>query len=64
MIGGVWLDVASIEPGSSGIVQRDCYKDQLLQDEVECFSKEDPTPETRDRYWEFNRLPKKGKPDA
>lgn len=64
LIGGVWLDVASIEPGSSGIVQRDCYKDQLLQDEVECFSKEDPTPETRDRYWEFNRLPKKGKPDA
>lgn len=58
LIGGVWLDVSGIEPGCSGFVQRDCYKDQLTQEEVECFAKEDPTPETRDRYWEFDRLPK------
>jgi hypothetical protein len=64
LIGGVWLDVSGIEPGCSAWVQRDCYKEQLLPDEVECFSKEDPTPETRDRYWEFNRLPKKVTQDA
>ena len=60
LIGGVWLDVAAIAPGCSGEVQRDCYKDQLLPDEVEFFAKGDPTPETRDRYWEFNRLASKG----
>lgn len=59
LIGGVWLDVSSIEPGCSGLVQRDCYKDQLGQEDVEFFSQDDPTPETRDRYWEFKRLPKK-----
>ena len=64
LVGGAWLDVSGIEPGCSGSVQKDCYKDKLLQEEVECFSKEDPTPETKDRYWEFNRLPKKGAPDA
>ena len=64
LIGGAWLNVSRIEPGCSGLVQHGCYKDQLLQEEVECFSKEDPTPETKDRYWEFNRLQKKGAPDA
>lgn len=64
LIGGAWLDVSGIEPGSRGVVQHDCYKDQLLQEEVECFAKADPTPETRDRYWEFNRLQKRGAPDA
>jgi hypothetical protein len=34
----------------------DCYKDQLQPDELECFAKEDPTPETKDRYWEFKKL--------
>jgi hypothetical protein len=64
LIGGVWLDVSGIEPGRSGLVKRDCYKDKLLPEEVEFLSKEDPTPETRDRYWEFNRLPKRIVPDA
>jgi hypothetical protein len=64
LVGGVWLNVSGIEPGCSGLVQHDCYKDKLLQEEVECFSEEDPTPETKDRYWEFNRLPKKRAPDA
>jgi hypothetical protein len=64
LIGGVWLNVSDIEPGCTGSVQKDCYKDQLLPEEVECFSEEEPTPETRDRYWEFNRLPKKGARDA
>ncbi|WP_457356559.1 hypothetical protein [Roseateles sp. P5_D6] len=64
LIGAVWLNVAGIEPGSSGRVQHDCYSDQLRQDEVECFSTADPTPETRDRFWEFNRPPKKRAPDV
>ncbi len=64
LIGGAWLDVSTIEPGCSAVTKRDCYKDKLLQDEVECFSKEDPTPETRDRYWEFKKLPKRTAPDA
>jgi hypothetical protein len=61
-IGGVWLDVSHIEPGRSAMVKKDCYKDQLLPEEVECFAKDDPSPETRDRYWEFRRLPKKVAP--
>ena len=64
LLGGVWLDVSTIAPGRSGVAKRDCYKDQLHQDEVECFSKEDPTPETRDRYWEFKKLPRRVAPDA
>ncbi len=59
LVGGVWLDVSKIEPGQSGRVQHDCYKGQLLPDEVECFAKPDPTPETIDRYWEFERHRKK-----
>lgn len=59
LIGGVWLDVSGIEPGSSGRVQKDCCKDMLLPAEVECVATEVPTPETLDRYWEFKRLPTK-----
>lgn len=56
LIGGAWLNVSSIEPGTSAQIQMDCYKDQLQPDELECFAKEDPTPETKDRYWEFKKL--------
>ncbi|HJV53014.1 MAG TPA: hypothetical protein VJ652_16215 [Noviherbaspirillum sp.] len=59
LIGGVWLDVSDIAPGSTGFVQRDCYKDKLLPEELEVFEKDDPVPETKDRYWEFKRLEKK-----
>jgi hypothetical protein len=59
LIGGVWLDVSGIDPGNVGTVQKDCYKDKLLPEEVEFFAKEDPVPETKDRYWEFERLQKK-----
>jgi hypothetical protein len=64
LVGGAWLNVASIEPGTRGAVQHDCYKDQLLPEEVECFAKADPTPETKDRYWEFKRLQKPDAPSA
>lgn len=60
LVGGVWLGVSHITPGSRAVVQQDCYKDKLRPEEVECFDEPDPTPETKDRYWEFKRLPKPG----
>jgi hypothetical protein len=56
LIGGAWLNVALIGPGESGKVQKDCYgiAPQLL----ECFETPAPTPETRDRFWEFKVLSK------
>lgn len=53
LIGGAWLDVSGIEPGGIGLVQRDCYKDKLLPEELEVFEKEDPVPETKDRCLTF-----------
>ena len=55
LLGAVWLNVSDIAPGSTGVVQRDCYKDLLEPTEVEFFDVGDPTPETRDRFWEFKR---------
>lgn len=59
LIGGVWLDVSDIAPGCVGQVQKDCYKDKLLPEELECFAMDDPVPENKDRYWEFQRLQRK-----
>ncbi|MCA8974918.1 MAG: hypothetical protein KDC98_09355 [Planctomycetes bacterium] len=56
--GGVWLRVSGIAPGSRLVVQHDCYKDFLEPTEVEFFDVDDPTPATRDRFWEFKRFPK------
>ncbi|HZN41057.1 MAG TPA: hypothetical protein VFD82_19780 [Planctomycetota bacterium] len=56
--GGAWLRVSDIVPGSSAVVRHDCYKDLLEPTEVEFFEVDDPTPATRDRFWEFKRLPK------
>ena len=53
MEGGVRLPVASIEPGTVRVIERECYKGILAPDEVEVFSLPDPEPEDRDRYWEF-----------
>ena len=58
LIGGAWLDVTALGPGETGRVEKDCYKD-MLADEVEFFATRDPTPETRDDFREFNRLPAK-----
>ena len=57
LIGGAWLNVSGIEPGCSTQIQRDCYKGMLLPEELECFALEDPTPSTKDDYWEFKKLP-------
>lgn len=56
LIGGAWLDVSDIAPGTTGKTERDCYKDMLGPEEVEFFAEPDPTPETRDDFWEFKRL--------
>lgn len=54
--GGVWLPVSSIQPGKTCIIEKDCYKNLLLPEEVDVFEEPDPEPEERDRYWEFRRL--------
>jgi hypothetical protein len=56
LIGGAWLNVSAISPGQTGKVEHQCYKEMLAPDQHEFFSKPDPTPETRDRFWEFERL--------
>ena len=61
LIGGAWLDVAGIGPGEAGRVQHRCYKDILPNEAVQFFDIRGPTPETRDEFWEFRRLPRKRK---
>jgi hypothetical protein len=56
LVGGAWLDVSGIGPGRTGRVQHPCYKEMLAPGEHEFFGTPDPTPETRDRFWEFERL--------
>jgi hypothetical protein len=56
LVGGVWLDVSRIKPGHTGRVRQDCYKDQLSPRELECFALEEPIPEKKERYWEFERM--------
>ncbi len=53
--GVAWLTVSDIGPGQHMVVQHDCYKDLVRPEEVEFFECPDPTPETRDDYWEFGR---------
>jgi hypothetical protein len=57
LVGGAWLNVSAIGPGQSGKVEHQCYKELLVPGEQEFFNTPDPTPETRDRFWEFKRLP-------
>lgn len=54
--GGVWLPVASIRPGESGTVEKDCYASLVLPETVEIALRPDPKPEDRDYYWEFRGL--------
>jgi hypothetical protein len=55
-LGGLWLDVARLEPGMSVTLERECYRKLLLPEEVEFFETPDPAPETRGDFWEFKRL--------
>lgn len=56
LVGGAWLNVSAIGPGQTGKVEHQCYKEMLAPEEHEFFSESDPTPETRDRFWEFKRI--------
>jgi hypothetical protein len=56
LIGGVWLNVAHIQPGTTAIVIKDCYKDQISSDQLMPFHLPEPIPEKKERYWEFTAL--------
>jgi len=56
LVGGAWLNVSGIAPGQTGKVEHPCYKETLAPEAHEFFNKPDPTPETRDGFWEFKRI--------
>jgi hypothetical protein len=51
--GGGYLPISSIEPGKTGVLQYDCYKQYILPEHTEVYSLPEPGPEDRDQYWEF-----------
>jgi hypothetical protein len=53
LLGGVWLKIDHIHPRKSGVAKAGCYKDQIPREKLVVFSKPNPVPERRDRYWEF-----------
>jgi hypothetical protein len=57
LIGGAWLKVSDIPPGTKSIITKDCYKSQLSAANFEAFPKPEPIPEKREAYWEFG-IPK------
>ncbi len=54
--GGTWLPVSNVAPGEKRTIKKGCYKNLLPSEQVIVFDEVDPTPETRDRYWEFKAL--------
>jgi len=56
LVGGARLNVSTIGPGQTGRVEHQCYKEMLASEEHEFFNKPDPTPESREEYWEFERI--------
>lgn len=55
LVGGAWLDIGHIKPGSRAVVKVDCYKDQIPADLLELFPRPDPIPEKKEAYWEFGK---------
>jgi hypothetical protein len=53
LVGAVWLPVASLTPGATARIERECYAELASPEELEPFQLPDPTPTTRYRYWEF-----------
>ncbi len=51
--GGGYLPTASIQPGETGIVEYDCYKQFIAPEDTEVFELPEPGPEDREQYWEF-----------
>jgi len=53
MEGGAWLDIGTIGPGTTGVVEHAGYSEITDPHTVEAFPIPEPEPEDRDRYWEF-----------
>ena len=53
--GGIWLAVKDIAPGQQALVSKECYKGIVDPGYIEFYSKDDPTPDDRERYWEFKK---------
>ncbi len=53
--GAVRLQVSSIAPGETKIIERDCYKSLVRAEEIELFRKPPPDPEDRELYYEFRK---------
>lgn len=51
--GRAWLPTATLLPGQTAIIEKDCYKNYIDPNIVEVSDASDPKPEDRDRYWEF-----------
>lgn len=56
--GGGYLPTATIQPGETGIVEYDCYKQFIAPEDTEVFELPEPGPEDREQYWEFKALPR------
>jgi len=55
-LGGVFIPMSKIKPGEETIVEQDCYLEIYSPQEVEPCQFPEPTPETRDYYWEFKEV--------
>lgn len=56
VFGGIWLPISSVLPGQAMTIHKSCYKERYSPEEIEFFDLPDPSPEDRDRYWEFKGL--------
>jgi hypothetical protein len=54
--GGIWLPVGEISPGQEKRITRECYKNIVRPSDILFISKEEPTPDDKDRYWEFKDI--------
>lgn len=54
--GRVWLPVSHIGSGTTGVIEKDCYKRYVDPEQIEVFALPDPEPEDRDEYWEFREV--------
>ena len=59
LVGGAWLDAGHVEQGSTASVAHPCCKEMVQPAGQVFFPTPDPTPETRDDFWEFERLPRR-----
>lgn len=56
--GRIWLPVANVVPGCTATIQHDAYRKYIPREKLQAFDLPDPTPDTRDEYWEFKQLPR------